>query len=256
MPGFDREDIEASLRMLEVVDTDGEANLVFNGRSKAVLETLGVCLQNYKPLEEIREIISTGEKSSNYEDDPKPKIKIKQERLQTYEKLIYHEDGGSDLEEIQKHLLDDSTFETSEDEDDNNAEDFNDQLIVNQDISDSEEEGEDLPIKSVEGKEDFEDKFDLDDISDEEEEDQNANKSFELSDDDASTMMSTDSLSKPSYQESKMKEVKTLVKKSNKVWSCKSCDYSNICCISRVDTPRDESKVMHFICNSLSKIMI
>ena len=46
MPDFDTEDIEASVRMLEVVDT--EAILVFNGRSKSVLETLGDCLQNCK----------------------------------------------------------------------------------------------------------------------------------------------------------------------------------------------------------------
>ena len=48
----------------------------------------------------------------------------------------------------------------------------------------------------------------------------NANKSFELSDDDAPTI-------KESYQEEKIKEIKALLKKSDQVWTCKSCGYSN-----------------------------
>ena len=220
MPGFQTEDIEASLRMLEVAET--EAILVFNGRNKSVLETLGVCLQHLKPLGDRRESISAEGKTSKDEDDPKPKIK--QEPQQ---------EERRDLEEIQKLLLDDSIFETSEEEDNNIEEDFHDQLMRDQDFSDSEDESDELPIKSGEGKEAFEDDFDLDDISDEEEEDrdQNANKSFELSDDDAdsltSRMVPTDSLPKQSYQEDKMKEVKALLKKKDKVWTCKSCDYSN-----------------------------
>ena len=48
----------------------------------------------------------------------------------------------------------------------------------------------------------------------------NANKSFELSDDDAPTI-------KENYQEKKIKEIKALLKKSDQVWTCKSCGYSN-----------------------------
>ena len=195
MPGFETEDIEASVRMLEVADTG--AILVFNGRNKAVLETLGVCLQHHKPLLVDRnESISAEMEASNNEDDPKPKIK----------------------QELQQDV--------------EVEEDFNDKLMMDQDFSDSEDESEELPIEYGERNEDFEDECDLS-ISDEEEEDQNANKSFELSDDDAGTMsevsatVSTDSPPKESYQEYKMKEVKALLKKLNKVWSCKSCGYSN-----------------------------
>ena len=192
MPGFETEDIEASVRMLEVADTG--AILVFNGRNKAVLETLGVCLQHHRPLLVDRnESISAEMEASNNEDDQKPKIK----------------------QELQQ---DDSTFETSDD-DNNVEEDFNDKLMMDQDFSDSEDESEELPIEYGERNEDFEDECDLS-ISDEEEEDQNANKSFELSDDDAASV-------KQSYQEDKMKEVQALLKKSDKVWSCESCGYSN-----------------------------
>ena len=181
MPGFETEDIEASVRMLEEAAT-GDC-LVFNGRNKTVLETLGVCLQHHKLIEV---------KTRNKEDDLKHKIKQESQL-----------DERRDLEEIQKLLLDDSAFDTSEDED----------------FSDYEDECEELSIKSIEG-EYYEDEFDYDDLSDDEEDDQNANKSFELSDDDAASV-------KQSYQEDKMKEVQALLKKSDKVWSCESCGYSN-----------------------------
>ena len=58
MPDFITEDILASVRLIEAVEVETDTVLVFNGKSKLILETLGIPLQNHKPLENRVETIS------------------------------------------------------------------------------------------------------------------------------------------------------------------------------------------------------
>ena len=214
MPDFRTEDIQASVHMMEALET--ETFLVFNGNNKVVLETLGIPLQNHKPLENRVETIS----EEDEDDHPNSKS-------QELDEDIYND---KEVEEIQKLFLDvnNSILEDSdyEDQDEEEENDFTAQLLKNQDISDSDSDSEELPVKKETNVEI--DDFEISDFSDEEDDlDQNLNKSRELQEEDAETRNET-KISKPADDtEEKLKEVKSLVKKTNNFFSCKSCDYTN-----------------------------
>ena len=168
MPDFRTEDILASVRMIEAVETD--TVLVFNGNSKLVLETLGIPLQNHKPLENRVETIS--------EED---------EILQPFtnwKDLDEETNHDKKVDEIQKLFLDanNSIMEDSDGGEDEEA-DFNAQLLMDQSFSDTDSDDEEVRVKK-ENYENIED-FDLNDISiSDEEDDENQNKSREINKDE------------------------------------------------------------------------